>query len=299
MKKMYVILAAVATMLAACNNEENLPVVDEMTDTPVSISGAGVAELTSRADVALTHGSLGLFFKTNGTDDANYNADNREVKYEEEEKGWVIQGTEPLLWKDATTSVTYSAYHPYATNMSSSQMPISVSTEQTAATIAQEDFLYTSASLAQRPANGAIDLTLEHKLAKLNVKLEKGTELPYATSFTVTIGQVACKGAFSPSNQIWAAYTEKPETLTMSPVGTDGTTFEALLIPQKVNFTVTITTADNRIFQYTYGNDYTFESGNAYDLTLRVGKDKVEAMTVSASAWKEDADNKGGNLEAQ
>ena len=47
---------------------------------------------------------------------------------------------------------------------------------------------------------------------------------------------------------------------------------------------------------YKFGTDFTFESGKAYTLTIKAGKDEVVTGTITAAAWDE---QEGGTLETE
>ena len=86
----FLTFAVVATMFAACNNE-NIP-VDETKDTPITIASAGVAELTTRVItddklVGITDGEPATMsvFITGGSE-TKYNATN--AKWEHDGTSW-------------------------------------------------------------------------------------------------------------------------------------------------------------------------------------------------------------------
>ena len=80
MKKKLLTLTVLATMFAACSNNEN-PIADPLKDTPLTISSAGVAELTTRVITEEGHliGRMGepvaMSVWVEGSGD-NYNAKN-------------------------------------------------------------------------------------------------------------------------------------------------------------------------------------------------------------------------------
>ena len=87
----FLTFAAVATMFAACSNE-NIP-VDETKDTPITIASAGVAELTTRVITddnkleGITDGESATMsvFITGGSE-TKYNATN--AKWEHDGTSW-------------------------------------------------------------------------------------------------------------------------------------------------------------------------------------------------------------------
>lgn len=315
MKRIYFsVMAVVATMFAACSNEElpQQPVVDEMTDTPVTIT-AGVANLVTRAEgtTPLTNGSLGLFFTTTGNNDAKYNAANREVKYENSK--WVIQGTDPLLWVNKKTTVTVQAYVPYNTawNDISTAHDIEVKTAQNEEeNLKASDLLWASAEVDPAATtqtgditynNGALDITLKHILSKLIINVRFTDEFPnmMIANDDLSIEGLNTNGKINLSNaNISTTSSVAPITAYNNPTASTGydETFEAILLPQSSSFSVKILLDSGRTFQWEPDSEFSFAKGTAYTLNLVVGKDKVTLENITATDW---TNVTGGQLETE
>ena len=117
MKKKLLTLAALATMFAACSNND-VP-VDETKDTPITILSAGVADLSTRATTTPLEGttdnpvSMGVFI-TSETDNANYQVANAEWKH----SGGTSWTTETAtLYEGSSSTQQIYAYYPYVANM--------------------------------------------------------------------------------------------------------------------------------------------------------------------------------------
>ncbi len=303
MKKKYVFLAALATMLAACSNEEKVPAVDSMTDTPVMIN-AGVADLTTRAGHdagTLTTGEMGFFLTTEGTDgDARYNATNKKMVYSDDE-GWVSEDDEPLLWKNNTANVDYIAYHPYDVMANSGYREIEVPQVQTTDNVI--DLLYAKGSTTCDISNGSIDVAMKHTMTRLTVTLRPGTELGETPQFKqVVLKGMVQKATFDlEEGTSWSYRSENP-LFDITMIQNDNLGYEAIVLPQKfedTEFVVEISTADNRKFIYKQ-NNVVLESGCAYTLNLIVGKDKVELDNagITAEDWSA-PDNWDGSFETE
>ncbi len=289
-------LAAVAAMMAACSsNDIPAPVVDEMTDTPVTVN-ASVAELITRADgTPLTSGSLGLYFITEGSDDERYTVSNKEVNYLYQTWTFVDK---PLLWKDMSTNVSYYAYYPYVDNIDDDEI-ITVTAAVDQSVKLGTDFLYAGSitTSGNDTQGGGININFTHQMAKLTVTLRPGTELEYTPTYeSVSVGGFINECEFSLSTGHWGDVAHNNITNILMKKK-DVSSFEALLIPQEnKTLSVTILTEDAKLYVYEK-EGVTFEPGKAYTLNLIVGHDKVEVASVSASSWVDEGG--GGNIETE
>ncbi len=293
MKKTLFGLMAVAA-LTACTNDEmpEVPAVDSMADTPITLT-VGVAELETRAghDVGeLQTGSLGFYLTTaDAPSDNRYNAENREVKYENNR--WNIQG-DKLLWRNETSTVNYIAYHPYDLNVAKETVAVTVPTTQENSNVV--DFLYVNGTTTGDDSRNGINLIMNHQMSKLLVTLRAGTELgtmPNIKSVTVRGMRNQCE--FDLAAGVWKNPAAATADVIMVKVNDNN--HEAIVIPQTLDeFVVEVATADDSKFRYTQ-NDVVLESGIVYTLSLIVGKDKVEIAGdgISADDWNR---GQGGSL---
>ncbi len=285
MKKLFA-LAGIAMIIAACDRNDGLkvPEADSMTDTPVTVN-AGVAEMMTRAghDAGeLKSGSLGLFITTaDALIDSRYNADNREVKYENNH--WKIQGNK-LLWRNESSTVEYIAYHPYTATADQMMPTITIPVNQTADNVV--DFLYVSGTTSGQDSPDGINLIMKHKMSKLTVTLRGGTELGDTPEFKqVAIKRMKYSAPFDFMTKVWDISESDISDVIM--IQNSNETYEAIVIPQTMSeLVVEITTGDDRTFRYAQ-NNVTFASGMAYTLDLLVGKDKVEIVDdgIAVDNW--------------
>ncbi len=287
--KKYIAMAVVATMLAACDKNEDIavPAQDSMTDTPVTLT-VGVTDLATRAghdEGELKTGSMGFYMTTADTpSDKRYNAENREVKYEGDR--WNVQG-DMLLWRNETSTVNYIAYHPYDLNVIDGTTTITIPTVQENSNVV--DLLYVNGKTTGGDSKSGIKLTLMHQMSKLIVTLRAGTELGETANFKdVAIKGIKNKRDFDLQNGKWKDFEATVLTSDITMVNNNNN-YEAIVIPQTSDeFVVEITTADDRMFRYSQKN-VVLESGMVYTLNLIVGKDKVEIRDngISASKWND------------
>ncbi len=303
--KKYMAMAVVATMLAACDKNEDIavPAQDSMTDTPVMIN-AGVADMTTRAGHdagALTNGEMGFFLTTEGTNgDAKYNTVNKKMVYKTG-KGWMPEDGTSLLWKNKTANVHYIAYHPYDVMADNGICPISVTQEQTSVNVI--DLLYAEGYTTCGVSRGSIDVAMKHAMTKLTVTLRPGTELGETPQFkSVVLKDMAERAKFDLEEGTTWTYFDPNTLCDITMVQNDNLSYEAIVIPQKFEdseFVVEISTMDNRKFVFRQ-NNVTLSMGMAYTLNLIVGKDKVEFDNagISAEDW-DTPDNWNGIFETE
>ncbi len=291
--KKYIAMAVVAMMFAACTNDDmpEVPAVDSMTDTPVTLT-VGVADLTTRAghdEGELKTGSLGFYMTTADTpSNERYNAENREVKYENNQ--WNVQG-DKLLWRNETSTVNYIAYHPYDLNAANNIVVVTVPTSQENTNVV--DFLYANGTTTGGDSKNGINLTMNHKMSKLLVTLRAGSELGTMPNFKdVIIKGMKNQCEFDLAAGAWKNPVATSVDIIM--VKENNNNHEAIVIPQTLDeFVIEILTADDRRFRYSQ-NKVTFNPGTVYTLNLVVGKDKVEIADEGISADDWNRGNGGG-----
>lgn len=312
-RKRILSLAAVAAMMAACsNNDIPAPVVDEMTDKPITVR-AGVATLKTRAGMTTDNlSNLGLSI-TNPTS-TKYTYKN--VKFEKLEGATTFTlAAEQVtpLWQNATQPVTVTAYSPYADGWTEGERTFSVQTDQTTEeNVKASDLLWAHQEVDPTATpgqddpiiynNGALDISLGHKMCKLIVNMRKGTE-PNVKDATITA--MAVKGLNTQCTLNLAdgtiSATDTPADIQAYKETTASgyaATFEALFPPQESTFNVEVALDDYRRFRYKQESPFTFESGTAYTLNLVVGKDEIEVESLSASPWSGINEN-NGNLSTE
>jgi len=160
MMKKFLAFAAVATMFAACSQNDELVLQDK--DTPIAIATAGVNDLVaSRAEPSpLTSGSLGLY--VTGDDLAGqYKATNLQWEYQD---GWTNMGEQQLLFAGAGKQSAY-AYHPYADGAYSEGFTTDGAT----------DLLWWKSESTLSAAS--FDIPFTHALSLLTINLKRGTNV--------------------------------------------------------------------------------------------------------------------------
>lgn len=280
--KKYLAFAAVATMFAACTNEE-VTQVENLKDTPITIASAGVGELTASRTTTddVVNNPFGLFVEST-SDDAKYEASNMKWTHN---NGW--KSNETLLFEGAGKQTAY-AYHPYAENATANY---------TFTTNGTTDLLWWKSESTL--TGNSLDIEFSHALSKLTVNLKKSSEVGTADLGDVTIGGTVLTGTADLAEQTWtldenAVASNIATTATTAASGYDKTV-EVLLLPQTATFSVAIAAGDKN-YIWTSA-EQTFASGKAYTLNLTVGKDVTAVTEVRVADWGEVQNIEGGMAE--
>ena len=286
----FLTFAVVATMFAACSNE-NIP-ANETKDTPITIASADVAELSTRVItddklVGITDGEPATMsvFITGGSE-TKYNATN--AKWEHDGTSW--DSETDVFFEGRNSAQKIYACSPYTT-VTDNNITVTA-TEQT-------DWLVATATDL---TSSAVNLTMTHALTKLVLVPTLGTELTSQTITSVEVGGMYASGTLKISDNTWSDLPEANTTLAMA-------NNELLVIPMEscTSFSIVITMEDARVFKATIDcpvispedaeeKVYGLAPGTQYNIKLQIGQDKVTLGEITASPWGYAA---GGVLETK
>lgn len=174
--------------------------------------------------------------------------------------------------------------------------------------IVASDFLYMPKTEVN-PATGLttegwLNITLNHRLSKINLMLELGTEFNLGTNSTETnpVTAVSVKGSCTQAS--WNLATNELSNLTnvngIAPFAGDyfagdGLTtkaragYECILIPQTLGngaLSVEVTIGD-KTYMWKSTTEITLDSDTVYNLALMVGKDGVTTGSITTNPWVE------------
>ena len=283
MKTKIFAMAIAALALAACDKNNDDFTVDNLKDTPLAISSAGVAELTTRA---ITEGQLvgrmeepvAMSVWVEGTGD-NYNAKN--VKWINDGGNWYTNNT--VLYAGKNQQKIYALY-PYCEGATEDGKIAINATEQADYLIAKQNLI----------DENPIHLTMRHAFAKLSLMPTFGTEAGGLEIVSIEVKNMYASGTLNIKEDTWTYQGEATATLAM-------TNNEVLVIPMEEceSFPIVITMNDDRVFKATIslaavGNE--LKSNSQYKISLQIGQDKVTVGNITAAPWV--AEN-GGNLETE
>lgn len=279
--KKYILLAAVALPLVACNTE------DDNIDEPVAAQiSASIGESQSRASEV----------KWDNDDNIGVSMSGRytNIKYTTPNGDGMFDGS-VMYFKNKEDLVTISAYYPYTGSENLTPDAIEATTNierQTPAEQSKFDFLYA----VKENVSGAqpnINLSFSHMMSKLTFTFTNGNDGTDVRKITsCTIDGLTLEGSFNPSTGACNASASTPAaSLTMTPTVAHGESLPSLILfPQTVEkVTMKITDSDNQ----EYGCELKFDgnrlaSGNNYLFTINVKKTSMVVEKFSIAKWTEE-----------
>ena len=192
--------------------------------------------------------------------------------------------TDAMVWNSSSKN-KFQAYYPVA-EYSSYDM-FTIPTDQSDATkLASADWMTASTGEIDKPENGVLDLSFQHRLAKVTVTVSEfasqyaeGATLSGATIYSLTADNVSVENA----NNGVTPYQE-------------GNSVTAIVCPGKYNADATLMEINvkDENGDYTLAvpvNDYLVDTGLAagshYTFSLKVGKDVVAISSVTVEGWVE------------
>ena len=306
MKNKFLILAATASILAACSNND-VPQADNLKDTPITVT-AGVAELSTRAGYEGTSVLPATFYLsiTQDTEDvtSKYNYTNL-LMTKGADNTYTASESANLLWKDSNRDVAVNAYTTDATTFT-------VQTDQSTTDGVLASDLLGAITAAENSditiADNNISINFRHLLCKLDATFSWGTELNTAT--TKTIKNVVYQGFGTDVTLDREACTVTSGTASADiKAYVSGTTSEAIFAPQmgetpKIVITTTIDGVD-RVFSIgVTAPAGGFLSGKRYTMNVTIGGTSVTDGSVTATlanGWETgdangEADGTTGNM---
>ncbi len=289
MKQKLFTLAMAVTMLAACsNNDDVVPEVDNIKDTPITIASADVADLTTRF---ITEGQLV------GSVDENVSisvwVEGSAEKYNANNVEWVHDGTNwysnsTVLYEGANSNQKICALSPYVENASAAGVTITAD--------GVTDYLVASqTTITSNPVN----ICMSHALAKLVLNPTLGTEVTGESIAKVEVQNMYVSGTLNIKENSWSDQGEATATLSMNKVNGN---YEVLVVPMESceSFPIVITMESGRVFSanISLANvDNKLEGGTQYTIKLQIGHDTATIGDISAASWGTPV--VGGDLETE
>ena len=141
-------------------------------------------------------------------------------------------------------------------------------------------------------ADGPVNLTFEHAMAKLNVNLKFRSEFSANTtvsSVTATAYDSATVNYLTKNMAVAGSAREVLIPQTTTPATDYNVSFSGLQIPQEGVKKITVT-IDGRTFVYDAPQDIPLDAGKYTTIGLIVGNDKMVLDDITISNWTADAD---------
>lgn len=279
--KKYILLAAAAISLAACNNDDNI--LDEPVAAQVSAT-IGESAVSRATDSNWTPGdAIGI------TMDSRY----VNIKHVTQEGDGNFTADNTLYFKNKREPVALTAYYPYADRVSASAPVLEASAiadHQTPAEQAKFDFLYARLD-GVSGAEPNVNFTFSHRMCKLTFIFENGdgTDVSKITSYEIS--GLVLDGSFNTSTGDCAAKSSPQAPLSITiPEGTveHGEAVPSLIVFPQTVATVTMKIKDNQNQDYTCNLQFTdncLESGNNYTYTIIVKKTGLVLKQSGINEW--------------
>ena len=276
----YIALAALTLSFAACEQEDINPAVQGDPDA-VKIN-ATIGNMQTR----VAYGENGATNFVNGDAIKVVNlmrTSKNEATYTTTDgTNWTT--TDAMVWNSSSKNI-FQAWYPVAEY--SSYDTFTIPTDQSDATkLASADWMTASTGEIDKPGNGVLDLSFQHRLAKVTVTVSEftsqyaeGATLSGATIYSLTADNVSVENA---DNGV-TPYQE-------------GNSVTAIVCPGKYNADATLMEINvkDENGDYTLAvpvNDYLVNTGLAagshYTFSLKVGKDVVAISSVTVEGWVE------------
>ena len=296
MRQTIMLMAACAALLASCTNEvgEGLGI-----DTPIQVTASVEGIMTTRADNTTDNlDNFGLSIKDGQSYTGNYAGENIKVTGNNTD-GWTFSDNKTVLYKGS--GQTYFAYAPHADAEDIDEnmiLSFSVQADQSTGTNMQaSDLLYDQGGTV---GSANLSVTFSHKLSKLTVTLTPEGFGEDGVSFSgVTLRgtkPITTLALVDDENGVKAGdlggASGDATNIKMCPTGTDGGTYECILVPQEATYSVLINATvggEQKTYVYTPSAAYTFEPDQSYTLALKVKKaDEPTAIEgIDVKGWDE------------
>lgn len=272
--KKYIVLAALALAIVGCENNDNIPVVDDgaMQIEVLHPSATRATETTFESgDV------VGLFATEYNGDVAsplqisgNW-TNNASVVYD----GSVWKPTKKIYWSENKMDVY--GYYPYMNPTSVDEYLWSVQLDQSTPETAEglsgyeaSDFLWAKA-IGVSKANESVQLQFEHRCSKLVIKLVKGADysgvLPTESELYIHSTVPTATIDFANGTVTKYVYGEM-ETIKARRV--DDETFEAIIVPQRLETRRPFLEYIANGVSYLLEDTFIFKAGKQHTLKLTI-----------------------------
>lgn len=297
-------LAAVA--LLSCGKEQqrqpDIPAVGFPEDGEVRIS-ASSSDPQTRADGTpgeYAGTTLGLFL--------DYGLGNRftmnNVRWTKTSGDW--KADEQMLWQDSKTAAKLYAYAPYVSGQSDpTKIEFSIPADQSAGTAEADlvtwpegDFIPDNSKNTKFTDDGKVLITFSHRLVKLTFNFEKGNQ--YDSDVTVvevmllgTKSKVLCDATNVNDPAVTATSDAISQDIKLHKLG--DLMYEAVFFPgegQKAGANMLMVKMSNgAVLRYTVPSGGLVAGGlmpgKAYEMKMRLGKDKIEVGNITVIGWPE------------
>lgn len=292
-----------AAGLAACGSEhDNLQEYGNYPQDGVVRISSMTEKAFSRASTVYTGETLGLCLGYGAVD--KYNTDI--VRWDNVGGSW--EASSQMLWKNATDPVHVYAFAPFQVNAANvSSLPFAIIPDQTSGIEAADlvyEYIPAFVPSTDLDDNQALSINFSHALVKLTLNLTFGDQFegtnPTVESvklnktasyihFNITTGEITIPQEYGAQDILMHAKAANQ--------------YEAIFYPsqgqQPGEKMIEVTMNDKKVYQYVVpASGLNLKAGKAYEMNLKVGKDKMLLFNdLSIKAWETATDLIGGEAE--
>lgn len=302
-KNTWIFFALIAGLAACSSEHDNLQEYGNYPQDGVVRISSMVTKAFSRASTPYAGNTLGLCLEYGVGD--KYNTDM--VRWNNVNGSW--KASKQMLWKNATDPVNVYAYAPFQVSATDVEnLPFAIVPDQTSGTEAADlvyEYISGFVPSTDLDANTqALSIDFNHALVKLTVNMIYGNEFDgkNLTVKSVKLNQTASYINFNlTTGEAVITPGYQPQDILMYKVADDK--YEAIFYPsqgqQPGEKMIDVTMSDGKIYQYVVPTSgLNLEAGKAYEMSLRVGKDKMLiSNNLSIKSWEPAEDLTGGEAE--
>lgn len=204
-----------------------------------------------------------------------------------------------MLWQNKTTPIDVIAYAPYSQDCRMDSYTSAIQADQsTKSDLILSDLTYQRTTVnpaTDLTSSGAIPLSLDHMLAKLDVSIDCDTIINELAGLHNPVSSVRIDGSkigyiFDPSSgdiqNTGAAVSVLP--LNTSPVPFSGrATYESILVPQTIaasQFKIVMEVL-GETYIYTLPDELILAKNTRYSLSIRITSDKMVIANIETTPW--------------
>lgn len=274
----YIALAALTLSFAACEQEDFNPAVQGDPDA-VKIN-ATIGNMQTRVAYSGDNGATN-FVNGDAIKVVNLMRTSKNEATYTTTDGTNWTTTYAMVWNSSSKN-KFQAWYPVADY--SSYNTFTIPTDQSdAAKLASADWMTASTEEIDKPGNGVLDLSFQHRLAKVTVNLTFSSQYPEGNQYV--------------SDFIFFTNEATPQLITA--LKNSETSYTAILRPGEYadESSFIYLMMDNSDEHYVLGKTTTsainLEAGKHYTFTLKVGKDVVSIDEVTVADWNKEEINGG------
>lgn len=307
-------IATVATMLAACSNDEN-----EMNNGPVEVRiTAGIDGPATRAiDQKWSSGNtIGVMVTTANSDmETLYQNVKYTVGNGGENGAFTAEPGKGIFFQDASEEVTFAAYSPYQTSADAATLPetngtvtgVNTQDQKTQATQETFDYLFASGATASK-SNPTVEFkdgnNFKHKMARLILVLKTsetdGFTAGQVFNGTYKLGGLKHNGTFNVTDGTAAATEEAVNDWDITnnykedDKSANTRTYTMILYPQATGGALTFSaTIDGQTYTNTTAIYPGLTNGNSYTYTITMKKTGLTVSGCTINKWNDGAGGSG------